>query len=206
MTDSCDRLLLYTLDTDDDMIHDATIVNDDGQGSPDRVGSSAAEGGASVVGGLEVGVGVGGSRLPPHPKPPAHNTTLGPHGMSMPGATNEAGNLASTCGTSNSFGKVRTSAESSADTDLAQQRRLALIFENIAQGVEPTIDDHNFASENAGTVTEFLNKAPSNSGGGDVCAVLDFAASTAAYSPYRVLEASPTSPSRYPRAMLSSLL
>ena len=69
----------------------------------------------------------------------------------------------STCGTSNSFGKVRTSAESSADTDLAQQRRLALIFENIAQGVEPTIDDHNFASENAGTVTEFLNKAPLNS-------------------------------------------
>ena len=73
VTDSCDRLLLYTLDTDDDMIHDATIVNDDGQGSPDLAGSSATEGGASVVGGLEVGVGVGGSRLPPHPKPPAHN-------------------------------------------------------------------------------------------------------------------------------------
>jgi len=76
VTDSCDRLLLYTLDTDDDMIHDDTIVNDDGQGSPDRVGSSAAEGGASVAGGLEVGVGVGGSRLPPHPKPPAHNNPL----------------------------------------------------------------------------------------------------------------------------------
>ena len=75
VTDSCDRLLLYTLDTDDDMIHDATIVNDDGQGSPDLAGSSATEGGASVVGGLEVGVGVGGSRLPPHPKPPAHNNT-----------------------------------------------------------------------------------------------------------------------------------
>ena len=184
------------------MIHDDTIVNDDGQGSPDRVGSLAAEGGASVVGGLEVGVGVGGSRLPPHPKPPAHNTTLGPHGMSMPGATNEAGNLASTCGTSNSFGKVRTSAESSADTDLAQQRRLALIFENIAQGVEPTIVDHNFASENAGTVTEFLNKAPLNSGGGNVRAVLDFAASTAAYSQRWRSAQAPAAPAARPRWLL----
>ena len=92
--------------------------------------------------------------------------------------------------------RVRTSAESSADIELHKHRRLALIFENIAQGVEPTLDDHIFASKNARIVAEFLNKAPLNSGGGDVCAVLDFAASTAAYSPYRVLEASPTSPSR----------
>ena len=35
VTDSCDRLLLYTLDTDDDMIHDDTITNDDGQGLRD---------------------------------------------------------------------------------------------------------------------------------------------------------------------------
>ena len=41
---------------------------------PARPGSSVAEGGASAVGGPEVGVGVGGFRLPPHPKPPAHNT------------------------------------------------------------------------------------------------------------------------------------
>ena len=55
------------------MIHDDTITNDDGQGTPDRKGSSVAEGGASAIGGPEVGVGVGGSRLPPHTKPPAHN-------------------------------------------------------------------------------------------------------------------------------------
>ena len=104
--------------------------------------------------------------------------------MSVPGATNEAGNLASTCGTSNSFGKVRTSAESSADIEPVQEhRRLALIFENIAQGVEPTIDNHTFASKNARIVAEFLNKAPLNAGGGDVCAVLDFAASS---SPHRL--------------------
>ena len=186
------------------MIHDDTIIDDDGQGTPDRRGSSAAEGGASAVGGSEVGVGVGGSRLPPHPKPPAHNTTLGPHGMSVPGATNEAGNLVSACGTSTSFGKMRASAEPSVDIELVQEhRRLALIFESIAQGVEPTLDDHIFASKNARIVAEFLNKAPLNAGSGDVRAVLDFAASTAAYSPYRVLEASPTSPSR--NAVLAAL-
>ena len=65
-TDS-DRLvydLLYTLDTGDYMIHDDTITNDEGQETPDRKGSSAAEGGASVVGGPEDagwGVSVGGT-------------------------------------------------------------------------------------------------------------------------------------------------
>ena len=62
------------------MIHDDTITNDDGQETPDRKGSSAAEGGASGVGVPEGGVGVGGSRLPPHAKPLAYNTgTQAPH-------------------------------------------------------------------------------------------------------------------------------
>ena len=56
------------------MIYDDTSTHDEGQETPDRKGSSAAEGGASAVGGLEVGVGVGGLRLPPHPKPPAYHT------------------------------------------------------------------------------------------------------------------------------------
>ena len=57
--------LLYTLDTDDYMIHeDTSIVNEDGQETPDRKGSLAAEGGASVVGVPEGGVGVGCGRLP----------------------------------------------------------------------------------------------------------------------------------------------
>ena len=123
--------------------------------------------------------------------------------MSMPGATNEAGNLASTCGTSISSGKVRASAESLTDTERAQQRRLELIFEGIAQGNEPSVADYNFASTHADIVTELLNKAPLNAGGGNVRAVLDFAASTAAYSPYRVLQASP--PSRSRNAVLAAL-
>ena len=92
------------------MIYDDMNTHDDGQETPDRKGSSVTEGDASEVGGPEVGVGVGGSRLQPRTKPPAYNTTLGLYGTSVPGATNEAGNLASTCGTSISLGKMRTSA------------------------------------------------------------------------------------------------
>ena len=45
-------------------------------------GSSAAEGGASASGGLRVGVGVGDSRLPPHPKPPAYHSPAVPQSRS----------------------------------------------------------------------------------------------------------------------------
>ena len=58
------------------MIYDKDTKHE-GQGTPDREGSSAAESGVSGGGGPEVGVGVGDSRLPPLTKPPAHNTTLG---------------------------------------------------------------------------------------------------------------------------------
>ena len=47
------------------MIHNDMNTHDDGQETPDRKGSSVTEGGASEVGRPEVGVGVGGSRLPP---------------------------------------------------------------------------------------------------------------------------------------------
>ena len=50
-------------------------INSDDQVAPDRVGSSAAEGGASAGGGFGVGLGVVDSRLPPHTKPPTHITT-----------------------------------------------------------------------------------------------------------------------------------
>ena len=49
-------------------------INSDDQVAPDRVGSSAAEGGASAGGGFGVGLGVVDSRLPPHTKPPTHHT------------------------------------------------------------------------------------------------------------------------------------
>ena len=48
-------------------------INSDDQVAPDRVGSSAAEGGASAGGGFGVGLGVVDSRLPPHTKPPTHH-------------------------------------------------------------------------------------------------------------------------------------
>ena len=49
-------------------------INSDDQVAPDRVGSSAAEGGASAGGGFGVGLGVVDSRLPPHTKPPTHHS------------------------------------------------------------------------------------------------------------------------------------
>ena len=72
MTDS-DRDVIYNRFTNV-MTRDKDINSDD-QVAPDRVGSSAAEGGASAGGGLGVGLGVVDSRLPPHTKPPTHITT-----------------------------------------------------------------------------------------------------------------------------------
>ena len=57
------------------MIRDEDIYSDD-QVAPGRVGSSAAEGGASAGGGFGVGLGVVDSRLPPHTKPPTHHMTV----------------------------------------------------------------------------------------------------------------------------------
>ena len=93
------------------MIHDEDNYSED-QVAPDRVGPAAAEGGASVIGGLGVGMGAVDFRLPPHTKPPAQHTTLGSRGTSVPGATNEAGNLAQLeSGTRSTSGNLKASAE-----------------------------------------------------------------------------------------------
>ena len=82
-------------------LHYTTVDTSEDKETPGRGGSPAAEGGASASDELGVSVGVGDSRLPPLTEPPAHHTTLGPHGISIPGVTNRAGDRAIfSCGTS----------------------------------------------------------------------------------------------------------
>ena len=143
--------LLYKTSKRD--LHYTIVDTSEDKETPGRGGSPAAEGGASASGELGVSVGVGDSRLPPLTEPPAHHTTLGPHGISIPGVTNRAGDRAIfSCGTScgsgsadqpNYHGDLALAPRPPIDLDYMEQDALLSTCEHAPVVHDRLVTDHH---------------------------------------------------------------